>query len=197
VKSPLANPRRVSPTINPAHSQWEVEREQAQLQAAWLKQPRVKSIEPELRDRLRRTEAVRQLLREWRNKPLRLYSTRGRSTSRRSFFYYKGSIWASSEPGLKDDDLRILCERKIVRDAAKLESLKCCANPKAFARAAIPEEVRLQVWRRDSGKCAKCGSRQNLEFDHIVPVSMGGSSTARNIELLCQDCNRDKGATVA
>ena len=60
------------------------------------------------------------------------------------------------------------------------------------SRYAIPFEVRIKVWRRDNGKCVKCGSRQNLEFDHIIPVSKGGSNSARNIELLCENCNRFK-----
>jgi Holliday junction DNA helicase RuvB subunit len=59
-------------------------------------------------------------------------------------------------------------------------------------RAAIPSDVRREVWRRDGGKCVKCGSRKNLEYDHIVPVSKGGSNTARNIELLCEKHNREK-----
>ena len=59
-------------------------------------------------------------------------------------------------------------------------------------RDAIPESVRIAVWRRDEGKCAKCGSRKNLEYDHIIPVSEGGSNTVRNIELLCEECNRKK-----
>ena len=60
-------------------------------------------------------------------------------------------------------------------------------------RTRIPESVRIEVWRRDQGKCAGCGSREKLEHDHIVPVSRGGSNTARNVELLCEVCNRSKG----
>jgi holliday junction DNA helicase RuvB len=63
-------------------------------------------------------------------------------------------------------------------------------------RDAIPSEVRREVWRRDEGKCVKCGSRERLEFDHIIPVSKGGGNTARNIELLCEDCNRAKSASI-
>jgi Holliday junction DNA helicase RuvB len=59
-------------------------------------------------------------------------------------------------------------------------------------RTAIPSEVRREVWRRDGGKCVKCGSRERLEYDHIIPVIRGGSNTARNIELLCETCNRAK-----
>ena len=56
----------------------------------------------------------------------------------------------------------------------------------------VSEEVRLQVWRRDSGKCVKCGGQERLEYDHIIPVSKGGSNTARNVQLLCEKCNRKK-----
>lgn len=59
-------------------------------------------------------------------------------------------------------------------------------------RERISEEVRVAVWRRDKGKCVKCDSREKLEYDHIVPVSKGGSNTVRNIELLCESCNRKK-----
>ena len=60
------------------------------------------------------------------------------------------------------------------------------------SRDAIPSAIRREVWRRDEGKCKKCGSRKNLEYDHIIPVAEGGSNTARNIELLCEACNRAK-----
>jgi len=62
------------------------------------------------------------------------------------------------------------------------------------ARHRIPEAVRIEVWRRDQGRCATpgCGSRENLEYDHIIPIDAGGSNTARNVELLCEVCNRRK-----
>jgi TPR repeat protein len=63
-------------------------------------------------------------------------------------------------------------------------------------RTAISTQVRREVWRRDGGVCVKCGSRRNLEYDHIVPVSKGGSNTARNVELLCESCNRSKSASI-
>ncbi|MFA5847922.1 MAG: HNH endonuclease [Thermodesulfovibrionales bacterium] len=60
------------------------------------------------------------------------------------------------------------------------------------SREPISEEVRMYVWRRDAGKCVKCDSQRNLEFDHIIPVAKGGSNTERNIQLLCEACNRQK-----
>lgn len=63
-------------------------------------------------------------------------------------------------------------------------------------REAIPQKVRNEVWIRDGGKCATCGSREKLEFDHIVAVSKGGSNTTRNVELLCQVHNRKKSDNI-
>ncbi len=60
----------------------------------------------------------------------------------------------------------------------------------------ILDEVKREVWRRDKGKCTRCGSRERLEYDHIIPLSKGGSSTTRNIELLCEVCNRSKSDSI-
>jgi hypothetical protein len=59
-------------------------------------------------------------------------------------------------------------------------------------RLPIPKSVQREVWQRDRGRCVECGSRENIEFDHIIPVSRGGANTTRNIQLLCQTCNRLK-----
>ncbi len=59
-------------------------------------------------------------------------------------------------------------------------------------RAPIPQETMDKVWNRDNGQCVKCGSKQNLEFDHIIPFSKGGANTYRNLQLLCRSCNAKK-----
>jgi Holliday junction DNA helicase RuvB len=63
-------------------------------------------------------------------------------------------------------------------------------------REPIPDDIKMFVWQRDGSHCVKCGSRENLEFDHIIPVSKGGSNTARNLQLLCERCNRSKGGNI-
>lgn len=63
-------------------------------------------------------------------------------------------------------------------------------------REPIPQEVQDAVWRRDGGRCVKCGSQENLEFDHIIPFSKGGSNTVRNLQLLCEKCNREKSNNI-
>ena len=63
-------------------------------------------------------------------------------------------------------------------------------------RQPIPDDVKMFVWQRDGGCCVKCGSNENLEFDHIIPVVMGGANTSRNLQLLCEPCNRAKGGNL-
>lgn len=60
-------------------------------------------------------------------------------------------------------------------------------------RRVIPTSVKLEVWKRDGGKCTKCGAAEDLHFDHVIPWSKGGSSnTADNIQLLCGKHNLEK-----
>jgi HNH endonuclease len=61
-------------------------------------------------------------------------------------------------------------------------------------RRVIPQDVKIAVSARDGGRCRKCGSTQQLHFDHVIPVSRGGVNSVANIQLLCGACNRAKGA---
>jgi hypothetical protein len=83
--------------------------------------------------------------------------------------------------------------RKVSREVEALENME---KLKGAPREPIPESVRLFVWQRDQGRCVKCGSQERLEFDHVIPIAAGGSNTDRNVQLLCESCNRSKGATV-
>ena len=69
-------------------------------------------------------------------------------------------------------------------------------------RVAPPRWARLAVFFRDQGHCAACGADltglldplPTAQFDHIVPLSMGGLNDVSNLQLLCQPCNREKSA---
>ena len=57
----------------------------------------------------------------------------------------------------------------------------------------IPSAVKVEVWKRDKGKCCLCGSSNNLHFDHDLPFSKGGTSlSSENIRLLCRRHNLQK-----
>ena len=78
-------------------------------------------------------------------------------------------------------------------------SFEVPAGPMPFeqtTRERIPPALRSEIWRRDEGLCRKCGSREHLQFDHIIPVSKGGSTTAQNLQLLCRSCNLNKGSKI-
>jgi HNH endonuclease len=60
-------------------------------------------------------------------------------------------------------------------------------------RRYIRAEVKREVMERDSGRCQHCGSNQDIQFDHVIPFSKGGSSETANIQILCVRCNYRKG----
>ena len=66
----------------------------------------------------------------------------------------------------------------------------CSQCGEAVAREFIPASVRQEVL--STGMCAHCSSPENLEVDHIRPVSLGGSSERDNLQPLCGTCNRSK-----
>ena len=56
---------------------------------------------------------------------------------------------------------------------------------------------RANIYARDRYSCQYCGispsSHHQLTFDHVIPVSRGGSKGWKNIVTACIDCNRGKG----
>ena len=122
-----------------------------------------------------------------------------------AFHYALGSLYLYCNRIFKveglytDEQMKLLvmdafdAERRRFERLANRFSYQAELSPQ---RPRIPESVRVFVWQRDQGKCARCGSRERLEYDHIIPIVKGGGNTARNIELLCEECNRKKGSSV-
>jgi hypothetical protein len=113
--------------------------------------------------------------------------------SDQNFWLYKDTQFkVTGCAGLREDEIGLLIRDTLDSERRKIERLRGRYDGKTFRRERISDAVRIFVWQRDGGACAKCGKNQNLEFDHIIPVSQGGSSTARNVQLLCEICNRVK-----
>jgi hypothetical protein len=87
-------------------------------------------------------------------------------------------------------------EKELKKITKEVEAFESFVLAQVAKRERIPDSVRSFVWQRDEGECVKCGKKEKLEFDHIIPVIEGGSNTERNIQLLCEGCNRSKGKKI-
>jgi hypothetical protein len=86
-------------------------------------------------------------------------------------------------------------ERTDEQDGRPLSQL--IAERNGFGSRHISDKVKRSVWVRDGGKCCHCGSADDIEYDHKVPVSAGGGAEEANIWLLCRPCNRKKRTKTA
>jgi HNH endonuclease len=75
------------------------------------------------------------------------------------------------------------------------EALTETKDTRRIGRRAVSFATMMRIVRRDDYRCQHCKKRlqdDEVEFDHIIPVSKGGSSEEHNLRLTCFDCNRDK-----
>ena len=57
-------------------------------------------------------------------------------------------------------------------------------------------EVRELLYKSYGMKCSYCNTIlivSNMECDHIHPLSLGGNSTPKNLQMICMRCNTRKG----
>lgn len=53
----------------------------------------------------------------------------------------------------------------------------------------LPEELVINVWQKDKGRCANCGSTDRIGVEPIILISEGGGITIKNLQLLCNTCS--------
>lgn len=130
--------------------------------------------------------------------PIRIYRS---PRKHRDFWTYKKKVYVTKDQRLKPEDVVALVnegENRRRLQLQKAHALQAMTRElvSPLRREAIPQDVKIAVWQRDGGRCVSCSSNENLEFDHIIPLAMGGANTMRNLQLLCEICNRQKGATL-
>jgi len=110
---------------------------------------------------------------------------------RTGIWSYNGVFHLSDSWTERDEHRRVFKFRLVAVEGE--EDFAQPARTDAQRRRLIPTSVKLEVWKRDGGKCAVCGASDELHFDHILPFSKGGtSSTAANVQLLCARHNLAK-----
>jgi 5-methylcytosine-specific restriction endonuclease McrA len=122
-----------------------------------------------------------------------------RSGGRAWWWFEDTFYWESG--GYSERDVLALIRDRQRRAAQKLDRAHMLLNidegktarPRG-RRDPIPREVRRAVFERDGGKCTECRSTFDLQYDHVIPVALGGATSPENLQLLCADCNREKGA---
>lgn len=64
--------------------------------------------------------------------------------------------------------------------------------------AAIPARVKLRVFERCGGKCALTGKKlmpgDAYDFDHIIPLALGGAHAEDNLQVVWREAHRKKTA---
>lgn len=80
----------------------------------------------------------------------------------------------------------------ILRSAVQMANQTLVVQSTEKPSRYIPRDVRQRVWQKYGGRCAECSADDYLEFDHIIPVARGGSSSEANVQLLCRRCNLKK-----
>lgn len=121
----------------------------------------------------------------------------GRVSDRKYWYFQDKFYWDNDD--LAADQVRALLvtreQRRIQQIERAQSTLAAGASPRnSPRRKSIPDDVKQYVWVRDEARCRSCGSTSELQFDHIIPVSMGGSSHEQNLQILCGPCNRSKAA---
>jgi hypothetical protein len=83
--------------------------------------------------------------------------------------------------------------REWALEALRMGDLQSAGEAQPKRRVRLTNALMSEVWTRDAGVCVECGSTDDLQFDHIIPVSKGGATTSENLRILCVQCNARRG----
>ena len=136
---------------------------------------------------------IENLIAEQKGEPVSMISDR-----RRRLWYVHDKFYWDSD-GLTADDVKALVLQRERRSRQKLNTAHSLMRAEATGRPTRKpptSDLRRMVFERDGGRCVECDSTFDLQYDHVLPVALGGATTVENLQLLCADCNREKSDTL-
>jgi 5-methylcytosine-specific restriction endonuclease McrA len=140
-----------------------------------------------------RRRAFDEILAQQELRPVELFTRNGRT-----YWGFEDRVfWEDGD--LSSEDVLALVRQRQRREQRTLERAHAALAGEAAEprRQPIPRDVRLAVFERDGGCCVECGSGFEIQYDHVIPVALGGAGTVENLQILCAPCNRAKGASLA
>lgn len=119
----------------------------------------------------------------------------------------RGSVFFANRAPLNKDEeeiLFLLAEHRLNERAIELQRLRRRVERQRRIlvpgtgttqgqRRALSDELVRVILERDQ-VCQECGSDEDLQLDHVIPVSRGGNDSEDNLRVLCGTCNRRRGA---
>lgn len=97
--------------------------------------------------------------------------------------------WADVSASLHDETIGLV--DRVIRVPRVILLLAFDRVPRRHVRFS-----RFNIYLRDRNTCQYCGRkfpRTDLNLDHVLPRSQGGSSRWENVVCSCHECNRRKG----
>ncbi len=107
-----------------------------------------------------------------------------------------GEIYEKKENNFSTNEILTLISRLKNKDGNFLKDREIWDSLCRVERGKVSNKIRFSVYKRDGYRCRYCHASdrfENLEIDHIIPISKGGKSTLNNLQTLCHRCNVEKG----
>jgi HNH endonuclease len=106
----------------------------------------------------------------------------------RRYWQFRDRVYWENED-LNADEVYALLVSRQQRERGRIERAQAMVamgmQPQVQSRRrdVIPDDIKHFVWMRDGGRCRQCGAQYELQFDHVIPVAMGGSSNPENLQM--------------
>jgi 5-methylcytosine-specific restriction endonuclease McrA len=118
---------------------------------------------------------------------------------------YSATYWADNKDAIKAKCAKYHAENKVQRNAAsadwerknrdrRLELNQNRRTRKKLAGGKLSMGIRRRLYALQKGLCPCCSQplEANCHLDHIIPLTLGGTNTDQNVQLLRAECNQKK-----